>query len=182
MPFPKSVCILTAKKLLQFLHELKPLLNDSFTAYFHITAFAIAPQFARRGDREHIHQRNGHTDLDGYSDSTKANGAQHAHCANTSKNDSGRENDGARDDDSYECGGARNRSREAETLTPKPRSESREAEATKSKPPRSRKCEADAAKPKRSKSQSRRLEAEAAKPKPRSGSRETRSRENGSHN
>ena len=114
---------------------LKPVLNDWFTAYFRITAFAIASQFARRANREHIQQRNDHTDVDGYSGSTKANGAQHANCTNTSKNDSGRESNDARGDDSYERGGARNRSREAETLIPKPRSESREAEATNSKPP-----------------------------------------------
>ena len=45
-PFPKSVCTLSAEKLLYFFHDLKPLLNDSFTAYFHITrAAAIANTF-----------------------------------------------------------------------------------------------------------------------------------------
>ena len=96
------------------------------------------------------HDRDDHIHLDGDKSLTKANRAQHTHCGDRNGNDSGREDDGARDDDSHKRGGARNRNRKAETITPKPRSESRKAEAAKSKPPQSRDSKAEAAKEKRS--------------------------------
>ena len=116
---------------------LKEMSNHSFTAHFHITAFAIASQLARpvRAPRLRTrHERDAHIDLDGDSNVAKTNGAQHPHCADRNRNDIGREDDCARDGDSDRRGGARNRNCEqntdAEAAQRKPRSRGGKVKAT----------------------------------------------------
>ena len=75
------------------------MLDHSCTACFRIAVFAIAPQFARRGDRADGRERDGHTEHDDENANANADDVDAASGADSGGNERGREdNDGCGSD------------------------------------------------------------------------------------